>query len=77
MNDLQKHAAVDIADKDILRGPPGLLLGLTLLVFVAARLCFGWESSSSTQDETASNQAEPEQADELPPLLTRADFVNR
>jgi hypothetical protein len=77
MNDLQKHTAADIADKDILRGPPGLLLGLTLFVFVAARLCFGWESSSTPQDEVAAEQAVPQQADELPALLTRADFVHR
>ena len=79
MHNLQKHDAAYPADKDILRGPPGLLFGLTLLIFVAARLCFGRDASPPSQDDIVSEQAAAVQtnADDVSPLLTRAYFINQ
>lgn len=76
MHHESKHTAADVADRDILRGPPGLLFGLTLLIFAAARLCFGWDAPSSPPKEVAAEAAPMQVADEAP-LLTRADFTNQ
>lgn len=44
---------------DVLKGPPGLLFGLTLLVFLCARLYFTWvpevSESAPTPHEVKKN----------------------
>lgn len=76
MHNETNRTAADLADRDILRGPPGLLFGLTLLIFAAARLCFGWDTPPSPPKDTAAQTA-PVQSEEDAPLLTRADFTNQ
>jgi hypothetical protein len=39
------------AKANVLNGPPGLLFGLTLFVFVAAGLYFGWTSEAVSASE--------------------------
>ena len=36
--------------QDVLTGPPGLLFGLTLLVFLFAGIYFSWVPASSTNE---------------------------
>jgi hypothetical protein len=79
MHDLEKQKdAEEIAHRNILRGPPGLLFGLTLLVFAGARLCFGWDADpTQTPQKDAVQQSVAQQDDSSAPLLTRADFINQ
>ena len=74
-----KTTEAHTADRDILRGPPGLLFGLTLLIFAAARLCFGWTAQVASADtekpavHAVQAEAEPSNAE---PALTRADLID-
>jgi len=81
MHKLSKSTTADFADREILRGPPGLLFGLTLLIFAAARLCFGWDSSSSREDravQTASVHTEVQpNSEEDAPLFAGSDHLNQ
>jgi hypothetical protein len=84
-NTEKQTAAAQMTDRDVLKGPPGLLLGLTLLVFVAARLCFGWDTPSAS-DSGRENTARKSQSvagqsvapsDDAPlSLAARGDVVN-
>ena len=72
-----KTSEPHIADRDILRGPPGLLFGLTLLIFAAARLCFGWDSQPSDQEAPVPAQVAANTSDqELSSPLTHAAYID-
>ncbi len=75
----KQNAAVHVADRDVLKGPPGLLLGLTLLVFVAARLCFGWDTPSASDSQPKSRVQNTVQiSDKAPPsMASRGDTLFR
>ncbi len=75
MPDQTKRTDAHLADRDILRGPPGLLFGLTLLVFAVARLCFGWDSPPPQPEPTPKVAAAP--ADDAAPEWTPASVVDR
>ena len=48
-----------VAEKEnVLRGPPGLLFGLTLLVFLAAGLYFSWPSEAISAPDTPPSNAD-------------------
>ena len=71
-----KSSDAHVADRDILRGPPGLLFGLTLLILGAARLCFGWDVTSASQDDPTPTQVAAANALDPEPSLTHAAFID-
>ena len=59
MKQLQEQAPK--REQNVLKGPPGLLFGLTLLIFIAARLYLGWVTSHETESAAmASPRPAPE-----------------
>ena len=44
--------------QNVLRGPPGLLFGLTHLIFAVARLWFGWGPDLAAEEEPLNAVAE-------------------
>ncbi len=71
MNHLEKER-----QQKVLTGPPGVLFGLTLLVFAVARVWFGWgpDFTRDTVDTKVAGfvvTAEPASADAAPRTVER------